>query len=191
MKKCNKCLIEKDTSLFYKQERKNGFYINPKCIDCCREEARAKSKTKEYRDSVNRRIKEKSKDPDFVKFRKEISKKHYNSLTGRAKSLLKTTRRRSSKFENVTNPVDLEFVIDKLEKGRCEVTGVSFCYENNFGTSKNPLSPSIDRIDSNIGYSKENTRLVIWQYNLMKGELTDSQIFDIFGEYFKSILSEG
>ena len=70
--------------------------------------------------------------------------------------------------------------------GKCEVTGIAFDYDNKFNTCKNPLSPSIDRIDSTKGYSKDNARIVLWQYNLMRGELTDDQLFDIFGEYFKS-----
>ena len=34
-------------------------------------------------------------------------------------------------------------------------------------------------VSHSLGYTKENTRIVIWQYNLMKGELTDSELLDI------------
>ena len=49
---------------------------------------------------------------------KDNSKKHYNSLLGRAKSLLKTTTRRSSKFDKFDNPVDIEFILEKLKLGK-------------------------------------------------------------------------
>lgn len=140
-------------------------------------------------DSVAKRRARSLKNKGNIEMRKkakENSKKHYNSLLGRAKSLLKTTTRRSSKFDKVDNTVDIEFILEKLKFGKCEVTGIVFDYDNKFNTCKNPLSPSIDRIDSTKGYSKDNVRIVLWQYNLMRGELTDDQLFDIFGEYFKS-----
>mgnify|MGYP001575137739 CR=1 FL=1 len=35
--------------------------------------------------------------------------------------------------------------------------------------------PSLDRIDSNLGYTKENIRLVAWIVNHARGELTDNE----------------
>ena len=49
--------------------------------------------------------------------------------------------------------------------GRCSVTGIEFV---KIDDKANPFSPSIDRIDSSIGYTKENSRFVIWAVNAFK-----------------------
>ena len=94
---------------------------------------------------------------------------------------------------NLPDNVDTDHMLTIRQE--CKKTGtltlagehtIAFDYDNKFNTCKNPLSPSIDRIDSTKGYSNDNVHIVLWQYNLMRGELTDDQLFDIFGEYFKS-----
>ncbi len=44
--------------------------------------------------------------------------------------------------------------------GRCEVTGMPFNYEKTSNSRTPPFSPSIDRIDSNKGYTMDNIRIV-------------------------------
>ena len=184
-KLCKKCGVLKEYSEYY-VDKARGYGVSCNCKECTRAYNRKHSMLD---DSVAKRRARSLKNRDNIEMRKKAkdnSKKHYNSLLGRAKSLLKTTTRRSSKFGKVDNPVDIEFILERLKLGKCEVTGIAFDYDNKFNTCKNPLSPSIDRIDSTKGYSKDNARIVLWQYNLMRGELTDDQLFDIFGEYFKS-----
>lgn len=181
---CNKCEVEKELSEFHKRKKsRDGF--SHTCKECVNSKNRERHKEHKYQQGRRDRYSRNRDDQDFILKSKERSRKHYNSIEGRAASLLKTTKRISSKFDYVDDPVDLNFIIDKLMIGKCEVTGIDFCYDNKFETSKNPLSPSIDRIDSRIGYSKDNVRIVLWQYNLMKGELTDEQLFNIFDDYFK------
>lgn len=183
-KVCSKCNILKSYDDYHKSsQRSDG--ISHSCASCVNEYNRKRSSLDS--DIRKRRMKHEKimTNPELHEKAKSYSKLYYNSLTGRAKSLLKTTTRRSSKFEEVDNPVDIEFILEKLKVGKCEVTGIAFDYDNKFNTCKNPLSPSIDRVDSNKGYSKDNVRIVLWQYNLMRGELTDDQLFDIFGDYFR------
>lgn len=183
-KKCSVCEEYKLVTEFY--IKGNGYY--PYCKECSRK------KQRDYSNSDVGKMKRKAKydqvkDTDEYKsMQKKSSQKHYNSLEGRAKTLLKTTKRKGENFKGQESDMDLDFIIERLENGKCEVTGIPFNFENTFGTMKNPLAPSIDRINGNIGYLKSNTRLVIWQYNLMKGELTDEQVFGIFGEYFENKL---
>lgn len=186
-KVCSKCNILKSYDDYHKSsQRSDG--ISHSCASCVNEYNRKRSSLDS--DIRKRRMKHEKimTNPELHEKVKSYSKLYYNSLTGRAKSLLKTTTRRSSKFEEVDNPVDIEFILEKLKVGKCEVTGIAFDYDNKFNTCKNPLSPSIDRVDSNKGYSKDNVRIVLWQYNLMRGELTDDQLFDIFGDYFRTKL---
>lgn len=183
---CKECKQDKDKGEYYESLRNNKIYLNPRCKDCCRTINRERAKQSDYKEKRKERYQRLIKSEDFVERRKSQSRKHYKSHHGRAASLLKTANRRSSKFAEDCN-LDVEFIVEKLKNGKCEVTGIPFEYENKYGTSKNPLAPSIDRIDSNKGYVKDNVRLVIWQFNLMKGELTDDQVNDIFLNYFNSL----
>lgn len=39
----------------------------------------------------------------------------------------------------------------------------------------NPLAPSLDRIDSSLGYTDKNTRMVLHFVNNAKSDMTDEQ----------------
>lgn len=65
--------------------------------------------------------------------------------------------------------LDPEWVYNNLINN-CAVTGLKFEVQH---TKKSNLSPSIDRINNDLGYTKNNCRLVIWWYNDTKGTLTD------------------
>jgi hypothetical protein len=107
----------------------------------------------------------------------ERSRLFYESVRGRAKTLLKGAERR--RYKGKVFDIDEQFVLDPIIKGVCQVTGLPFDLSPHPSYCKNPFSPSIDRCDKNDGYSRENSRIVIWQYNLMKGEMTDEEILDI------------
>ena len=64
---------------------------------------------------------------------------------------------------------DLQFLYDKQE-GKCALTGTSFSFDKNNNWRTQPFVPSIDRIDSKKGYTKDNVRLVIWALNWSFGE---------------------
>lgn len=61
--------------------------------------------------------------------------------------------------------------------GCCELTGIEFARTPGQGT--NPLSPSIDRIDSSIGYLQGNCRFVLHSLNSFKGTGTDEEMYAI------------
>jgi hypothetical protein len=42
--------------------------------------------------------------------------------------------------------------------------------------ARNPWSPSLDRIDPKIGYTLENTRVVVWIYNTAKNVFHDEDV---------------
>ena len=44
--------------------------------------------------------------------------------------------------------------------GRCELTGITFCLARSKTGFRAPFAPSVDRIDSNVGYTPANVRLV-------------------------------
>jgi hypothetical protein len=64
----------------------------------------------------------------------------------------------------------------------CSVTGIAFEYgERLRGTSVDPRTPSLDRIDPKKGYTPDNVRLVCHWVNVARGELTDAQFKRMIG----------
>jgi hypothetical protein len=102
---------------------------------------------------------------------KKRSQSRYYSVSGKAVELFHSAKRKNKQDRDFS--IDLDFIINRLEKGVCEVTGIPFSYERKECGKTNKYAPSLDRRDSNLGYTRNNTRLVIWWYNLMKNDETD------------------
>jgi hypothetical protein len=88
---------------------------------------------------------------------------------GRAKLLVNGARHRGKNFDGLS----VARIADAIRAGKCEVTGVAFELDEWPDSDKNPYAPSLDRIDPSRGYSDDNVRVVIWAYNLLKGQLSD------------------
>lgn len=61
--------------------------------------------------------------------------------------------------------------------GRCEITGLEFV--KNVAKGPHPFSPSLDRIEADIGYTQNNSRFILWGCNAIKGVGTDSDMYEI------------
>jgi hypothetical protein len=60
--------------------------------------------------------------------------------------------------------------------GKCELTGIPFIRgEEGFS----PYSGSIDRIDSNKGYTTDNCRFILMALNVFKGRMNDDEMKSI------------
>lgn len=173
---CRKCSIDKPTTDYYISKTRNGG-LAPYCKEC----------TKAYnndryhndptvKDKARARLAVRKQEPEFIAAAKQRSERHFQSLTGRAKSLLRCAQRSP---DGCT--IDLEWVKRGIEQRVCPITGIAFDLTNGHqkitGRSKNPYAPSLDRIEPKGPYSPENTRIVIWQYNMMKGEVSDEEMF--------------
>lgn len=65
---------------------------------------------------------------------------------------------------------------DQTYTGKCALTGLEFI----IGTKHSrPFSPSIDRIESSGGYTKDNCRFVLFAVNSFKGTGTDEDMLRI------------
>ena len=74
---------------------------------------------------------------------------------------------------NVTSTPD--WIINRIEKGICEATGDKLTTQ-----TKQPNTASLDRIDpNNPDYTPENSRIVTWQFNNMKGVYTDEEFIRV------------
>lgn len=74
------------------------------------------------------------------------------------------------KFER--RDLDIEFLLYlySKQKGLCAISGVEMTHLT--GAGRVPTNISIDRIDSNKGYTQDNVQLVCRQVNIMKAELS-------------------
>jgi hypothetical protein len=67
--------------------------------------------------------------------------------------------------------------IREIMKGKCEATGIPFDMElSKKGEPKNAFVASPDRIDNSKGYTKENTRWVVFIYNTMRNDFREDQV---------------
>lgn len=72
--------------------------------------------------------------------------------------------------------LDLDFLQDLWEKqkGLCAITGIPMTHLRGHGRVQTNVS--IDRIDSTIGYEKDNIQLVCHIVNIMKQDLTIEEL---------------
>ena len=171
VKQCSRCGEVKHYADYYL--RKSGTPMGTRCKKCLCEINREKWADPSHKERCSEKRKlyhQTNREALLVR-----SADYYKTKRGRVKSMMKTARRRSNKFGEKPHITE-EFLLELLEPGVCSVTGIAFCYEPVKNYKCNPYAPSIDRIDSNVGYIKQNVRMVIWQYNLMKGEISDSEL---------------
>ncbi len=95
--------------------------------------------------------------------RKKAQRIWYKTLNGRTIHLLKGARNRA-KYKKLEFNLTKGFIKEKLLKDVCEYSGIKL----NFKASKNPRTPSLDRRNNKLGYTKRNTFLVAWGINSAK-----------------------
>ena len=78
----------------------------------------------------------------------------------------------------------MDWLKDQLDKGCCAATGIKFkLYPKS--SVLNPFLPSIDRIDSSRGYTKDNCQVVIVGFNTLKSDNTNEEILQFCKGYIK------
>jgi hypothetical protein len=96
--------------------------------------------------------------------------------------------RTRSKIKKIDFDLTQEWILEKIRNGICPVTGITFYIDaspSKHGGAQFPFAPSLDRIDSNKGYTKENTQVVVWIYNAAKSSFTHNDVLTLA----KSIVS--
>ncbi len=83
-----------------------------------------------------------------------------------------------ARAKHVKRPFTLTllWVERKLAVGICERTGLPFVFNKDPLEDRNPWFPSIDRIDSSLGYTEANCQMVCIIYNLAKSNWTDADM---------------
>lgn len=106
-------------------------------------------------------------------FCKDCKKK--NPIITFIKQQIKNSKKRSL-VKKIEFDLDFDFLIKKYEEinFKCESTNIDFI----FTEEKNIRQPSIDRIDSSKGYTKDNIKIVCLGYNYMKNTFDYNSVND-------------
>jgi len=119
---------------------------------------------------------------------KKVKAEYQTTPRGRAKLLVATMRNnKKGKRANLKKTLTADDILPILKAGRCQLTGLPFDFYPTDKTSKNPYAPSLDRIDSQKGYIKENCRIVLTAVNDALGEHDDNDMLPILKALVKGL----
>ncbi len=150
-RKCACCEVEKNISEYH-SDKSSSTGLQTYCKDC------QTQKTKKYTSTLN----------GFIK---KIYKDMYHNAEKRAKKL------------NIELTVEDINELYEKQNGLCAISGLKLTHETYAYKDKehiiNRLNISIDRINSNLGYTKDNIQLVAAIVNRMKTDLPDPEFIKI------------
>ncbi len=117
----------------------------------------------------------------------ELQHRHRRTLKGtisnKRQSALKRAKRDGLEFN-----ISSEFLHElwKKQHGKCALTGVEMGF-----IGQKWLSPSIDRIDSTLGYTEDNVQWVCWRANDAKSNMKNEDFITmclaVAATYFKGL----
>lgn len=84
--------------------------------------------------------------------------------SGKASQLLGSAKSRA-KRKHIEISITKEWILEKLNTGICELSGLAFDLSTTGRINRNPFSPSIDRIDCSKGYTPSNCRVILLSMN--------------------------
>ena len=172
-KRCWKCKEEKTLDMFWKDASKPDGKQKA-CIEC--QSARNKVYAADHSDYFKQKGKEKYHKEEnparYLKYQEGFLRRrreHAESVRGRLVMVLGSARSRSRRY-NRAYDLDIEWLLNLHSKqsGCCLLTGIPLEFSVNANKTRRfiPFAPSLDRIDSDDGYTKDNTRLVCVAVNL-------------------------
>lgn len=82
----------------------------------------------------------------------------------------------------------LEWILERIEAGRCELTGIRFDLSPISQKQRiNPFSPSVDRVKPGIGYTMDNCRVVATAMNIALGAWGELVFEHLAASYLKQL----
>ena len=114
----------------------------------------------------------------------EIIKKYANNKLDQYSPFryhLNMAKRRSKKYNRAFD-LDLEFLqqLWLKQQTKCAVTGLfldeKYIHTKKQRKDKNPYQASLDRIDNDRGYTKDNVRFVCYMFNIARNDFDDDKV---------------
>jgi hypothetical protein len=135
---------------------------------------------KQYADNKEKRCKSCSNKDGVYRKLNHTEEQVLNTLLNQAKT--SSTKREKRKRICVFD-ITLEDVKNRvqLQNNKCIYTGREFVYAYNESDK-----PSIDRIDSNKGYTKDNIQMVTTRANAMKNDMTHEEFLKLIEDIYKN-----
>jgi hypothetical protein len=169
MKKCSRCNLEYPMDRFIKNRDCVGGYAGT-CKNCQNGYSRKWKQRNSKRLSTARRKRYADTEGKEVKIRVARRKKLY-PLRFRCQ-MLRSGMRDRARIKNIEydkNFFTTNYLMKRLSKNsNCECCGkkLDLGYKNDKRFNEN--SPSMDRVNPNKGYTKENTAILCWRCNRIK-----------------------
>lgn len=167
MKKCSKCGLEKNYSEFFKDNHlKSGYRAD--CKEC------HLIVQKLYKDNNHDKIEQKRKEyQNIPEVRKRINQRSVNwNKNNIEKTLLSAAKKRAAIQECEFN-IDLDDI--KIPKF-CPLLGIEIIRSD---IKVSPNSPSLDKINPDLGYIKNNIHIISRRANTIKNNATINEIEQI------------
>lgn len=111
---------------------------------------------------------------------KQRNKARRHTIQGKLVSLLTQTRYRAKHVKKFENNLTLDFMKNLYEEqaGLCALSGIEMTVYGTKGSDDYWNSISIDRINSNGGYTMDNVQFVCTGINRMKQEMPNQMFID-------------
>ena len=117
-------------------------------------------------DNLRQQKRRVEKKKEIQEYGKQYRIKHTDDMDFRLQGLLNASRARA-KEKNREHTLTKQDLFDLFPKdGRCPIFGFNLEWN---GKGFRETSPSIDRIDSTKGYTKDNVQIISWKANRIKG----------------------
>jgi hypothetical protein len=164
---CNRCREYLPFSLFSKNSA-NKDKLSSHCKQC---------------DQISQEKKRRKSPEKQLEFSRKYQRERRNDFNYRLKMLINASKQRAVKkqIEHCITVEDLKEIYPK--DGCCPVFGFKLKFGN---AGFREHSPSIDRIDSSKGYTKDNIQILSWRANRLKTDATVEEL-----EMLLSYLKQG
>lgn len=119
--------------------------------------------------AIDWRAKKLEEEPDYYEKYKDSHQPLHVVMFRRVK--------RSAKSRGLPFDLPLEWFEARVKAGVCELTNERFHFSPEHF---HPLKPSVDRIDSSLGYIPGNVRMIFLMLNIAKNAMSDAEFRELF-----------
>ncbi len=199
MKVCSTCKTPKhpDSNNFHKdRSSKDGFYHKCKPCTKTRADAYREGHREYFRAKALERYDPSTNPERYLRYQTANlarREKELRTVRGRMYALVKAARARAEK-RNHPFELSIEWAMEQfdLQNGKCCLTGIPLTLDFTSGSRKyHPYNPSLDRKDSNLGYTRENTRLVCVAVNIALNEFGEEVLRNVCEGFLSNRCKEG